>query len=53
MYLLQNVGEGITDVADVDDEGTFSRILEKVSLMLKSPRSMTKVPSPECWEKVC
>jgi hypothetical protein len=50
LYLLQNVGEGgYVVVTEIDDEGSFSRLLEKV--MLISPRSMTKVPSPDCWRK--
>jgi hypothetical protein len=42
---LQNVGEGFVEVVRVDDEGSFSRMLEKI--LLKSPESMTKVPSLE------
>jgi hypothetical protein len=34
------------EVAKVNDEGSFSKMLEGP---LKSPESKTRVPSPECW----
>ena len=45
----QSVGEVAVDVTEVNGEGTFSRMLEKVSLM--SLMLMTKVPSLECWRR--
>ena len=50
-YLHQTVGESDVDVAEVDDKGSFSISLEKVMLM--SPRSTTKVPSPDYWRRWC
>ena len=42
---------GFIEVVGVDDEGFFSRMLEKV--LLKSSKTMTKVPSTECWRGFC
>jgi hypothetical protein len=39
----------IVGVAQVDDDVTFYRMLEKVLLM--SSMLMTKVPSPKCWRR--
>ena len=38
---------GFVEVAGVDDEGSFSKMLEKVLSMLSM--LMTKAPSPKCW----
>ena len=47
-YLLQNVGEGIIYFAHVDDEDTFSGMLE-VSLLLLM--LMAKLPSLGRWRR--